>query len=60
MFQPQIGDVLVTKDRLVGFMVQFKREKDVLSGEYYFSTYPTGNEFDGVEETEGLFVMILL
>ena len=54
MFQPQIGDLLVTDDRLVGFMVRYERKKAIVSGEYYFRSYPVGNEFDRAEVTEGI------
>ena len=41
MFQPQIGDVLVTKDYIVGIMVQFERKATFVSGQYYSFTYPS-------------------
>ena len=60
MFQPQMGDVLVTRDRILGMMVGFKRNKAVVSGEYYFSTYPIEKQLDELRESKGLFGMILL
>ena len=60
MFQPQIGDVLVTQDRILGFMFQYTRKKEVVIAEYYFEDYPVGDEFKTLDQILGLFVLILL
>ena len=60
MFQPQIGDVLVTQDRILGFMIKFERKNAVVSAEYYFEDYPVGDEFKTLDEIIGLFLLILL
>ena len=60
MFQPQIGDVLVTQDRILGFMLKFKRKNAAVSAEYYFKDYPVGDEFKTLDQILGLFVLILL
>ena len=40
MFQPQVGDVLITRDRVAGILVRFQRNAGIVSGEYCFYTEP--------------------
>ena len=50
MFQPLRGDMLITKDYIVGIMVRFEKKAGIVSGEYYIHKYPIDDDIRKLKE----------
>ena len=50
MFQPLLGDVLITNGYILGILVKLERKTVLLSGQYYSFTYPSGKDIEKLEK----------
>ena len=49
MFQPRIGDVLITNAHLLGMLTKVLKLNEFISAEFYYLSYPPDNYLDASE-----------
>ena len=50
MFQPLLGDVLITDGYILGILVKLEKKAVFSSGEYYSFTYPSEKDIEKLEK----------